>query len=238
MSRVICISGCTKGLGRALVERYISLGHRIAGCGRSISELEVLQRKYPSHLFVQCDTSKDEQVASFQRAFSIWSNSSPPSLLICNAAVVNIPKPLWEVSANEFDEVISVNVCGVANMIRHFVPSMVSAKTGVIVGLSSYWGRSTSAGVAPYNASKFAIEGLMSALSKDLLKSGRGGQLDGTASIAVNPGVINTDMLQKIFGDRGASSNPGPSEWVDSASPFLLSLSGVDNGKSLTVTNF
>jgi NAD(P)-dependent dehydrogenase (short-subunit alcohol dehydrogenase family) len=187
---------------------------------------------------VACDTSKDDQVKAFQQAFSTWSGGAPPSLLICNAAVVNKPRPLWEVSADEFDEVFNVNVSWVANFIRHFVPSMVVAKTGVVVGLSSYWGRSTSAGVAPYNASKFAVEGLMSALSKDFLKSAKGGQPGGTASIAVNPGVINTDMLQKIFGDNGARSNPGPEEWCESAAPFLLSLSGIDNGKSLTVPNF
>ena len=238
MSRIICISGCTRGLGRALVERYISLGHRVAGCGRSVDEIEALSKLYSAHLFVVCDTSKNEQVKAFQKSFSEWSRGSPPSLLICNAAVVNHPKPLWEVSAEEFDEVIGVNVSGVANMIRNFVPSMVAAKTGVVVGLSSYWGRSTSAGVAPYNASKFAVEGMMSALAKDFVKSARGGQIGGTASIAVNPGVINTSMLQKIFGDSGARSNPGPNEWCDSAAPFLISLSGIDNDKSVTVPNF
>ena len=137
MSRLICISGCTRGLGRVLIERYISLGHRVAGCGRNLEELAILTKKYPSHLFVACDTSKDDQVKAFQQAFSTWSGGAPPSLLICNAAVVNKPRPLWEVSAAEFDEVINVNVSGVANFIRHFVPSMVVAKTGVVVGLSS-----------------------------------------------------------------------------------------------------
>jgi NAD(P)-dependent dehydrogenase (short-subunit alcohol dehydrogenase family) len=56
---------------------------------------------------VACDTSKDDQVKAFQQAFSTWSGGAPPSLLICNAAVVNKPRPLWEVSAAEFDEAIN-----------------------------------------------------------------------------------------------------------------------------------
>ena len=61
-----------------------------------------------------------------------------------------------------------VNVGGVANVIRHFVPPMVSAGRGVIVNLSSGWGRSVAANVAPYCCTKWAIEGLTRALAEEL----------------------------------------------------------------------
>ena len=63
---------------------------------------------------------------------------------------------------------MDVNVKGVANVIRAFVPAMVAKKRGVIVNLSSGWGRSTAAEVAPYCATKYAIEGLTLSLAQEL----------------------------------------------------------------------
>ena len=56
----------------------------------------------------------------------------------------------------------------------------------------------------------------------------------GLAVVAVNPGIINTDMLQSCFG-TGASSFPGPDDWAKTAVDFLLAIDAQDNGKSLAV---
>ena len=80
--------------------------------------------------------------------------------------------------------------------------------------------------VAPYCASKYAIEGLSKALAQELPA--------GMASIPLNPGVIDTDMLRSAWGD-GAGSYPTAAKWAKRAAPFLLALSASDNGKSLTV---
>ena len=67
-----------------------------------------------------------------------------PDLLINNAAVMNDPAPLWRVPAEKFAQLININVVGVANVIRAFVPAMVERQRGVIVNFSSGWGRSVS----------------------------------------------------------------------------------------------
>jgi NAD(P)-dependent dehydrogenase (short-subunit alcohol dehydrogenase family) len=103
---------------------------------------------------------------------------------------------------------------------------MIAKKHGVVVNFSSGWGRSTSPEVAPYCATKYAIEGLTQALASELPK--------GMAAVPLNPGVINTDMLQSCFGTN-AKSYPDPEEWAESAVPFLLKLGPKDNGKPLTV---
>jgi NAD(P)-dependent dehydrogenase (short-subunit alcohol dehydrogenase family) len=126
----------------------------------------------------------------------------------------------------DFDRLIDINVKGVANVIRHFVLAMVERKKGVIVNLSSGWGRSTSPEVAPYCASKWAIEGLTQALAQELPK--------GMAAVPLNPGIIDTDMLRQCFAE-GAAAYPAADEWAELAAPFLLQLSAKDNGKSLTV---
>ena len=122
--------------------------------------------------------------------------------------------------------VIDVNIKGVANVIRHFVPAMVASKHGVIVNFSSGWGRSTDREVAPYCATKWAIEGLSKSLAQELPK--------GMAVIPLNPGIINTDMLRTSFGVEAAHF-PTAETWAETAVPWLLELKPADNGRSLTV---
>jgi len=143
-----------------------------------------------------------------------------------NAALINENAPLWEILAEDFDSVIDVNIKGTANTIRHFLPAMIERQTGVIVNFSSGWGRSTSAEVASYCATKWAIEGLTQALAQELPR--------GMAAIPLNPGVINTELLQSCFGSQ-AQHYPTAEEWAETAVPFLLKLSARDNGKLLTV---
>jgi NAD(P)-dependent dehydrogenase (short-subunit alcohol dehydrogenase family) len=121
---------------------------------------------------------------------------------------------------------IDINIKGVANVIRHFVPAMVRRGKGVIVNMSSGWGRGTSPGVAPYCASKFAIEGLTQALAQELPK--------GMAAVPLNPGIIDTDMLRQCWADSAASF-PKAEEWAVNAAPFLMQLGPAQNGQLLTV---
>ena len=102
---------------------------------------------------------------------------------------------------------------------------MIKRKQGVIVNFSSGWGRSVSAEVAPYCATKWAIEGLTKALADELPP--------GMAAIPLNPGIINTDMLQSCFGGD-ADSYPDPAEWAKKAVPYLLSLGPRHTGQSLS----
>ncbi len=223
--RIIVLTGATRGLGRALVARFAALDHLVQGCGRSQKDVDELRHHFTKpHAFVVVDVTRAEQVQAW--AARSLGDYGPPDLLINNAAVINRNAPLWQVPADEFDAVIDVNIKGVANVLRAFVPAMVEKKHGIIVNLSSGWGRSTSPEVAPYCATKYAIEGLTQALAQELPR--------GMAAVPLNPGVIDTDMLRSCFGE-GASTYPSAEEWAETAAPFLLHLGPKDNGKSLTV---
>ncbi|MGI0482854.1 SDR family oxidoreductase [Geminocystis sp. CENA526] len=195
MNKTIVITGVSKGLGRALTEKFISLGHTIIGCSRSQNSIELLQQKYPQHYFTALDVSNDQQVETWIDSFA-----TIPDLVINNAAIINPPAPLWEISAEDFSYLMDVNIKGTANVIRHIVPLMIKANKGIIVNLSSGWGRSTSPEVAPYCASKWAIEGLTQALAQELPS--------GIATVALNPGIIHTDMLDICFGDDAQYYTP------------------------------
>lgn len=222
--RLVLITGATRGLGRAMTARFVEEGHTVVGCGRSPDAVSALQKEYGRpHRFDSVDVADDAAVAAW--AASVLAEIGPPDLLLNNAALVNRNSPLWEVPADEFSRVIDVNIKGVANVIRHFVPAMVERGSGVIVNFSSGWGRSTSPEVAPYCATKYAIEGLTLALAEELPR--------GMAAIPLNPGVIDTDMLRSCFGGS-ASAYPDPDRWSRTAVPFLLKLGPRENGQSLT----
>ena len=221
----VLITGVSRGLGRALAEEFIRLGHTVLGCGRSEKETGQLRKQFAApHDFAVVDVSADEQVAAWAKR--VLKAHGAPDLLLNNAGLINRNARLWEIGATEFSQVIDVNLKGVANVIRHFVPAMVKRRSGVIVNFSSGWGRSTAAEVAPYCATKWAIEGLTQALAQELPP--------GMAAVPLNPGIINTDMLRSCFGGS-ASGYPTPQEWAKIAVPFLLKLGPSDNGRPLTV---
>jgi NAD(P)-dependent dehydrogenase (short-subunit alcohol dehydrogenase family) len=224
MSRRIVITGISRGLGLAMAAGFQKLGHTVMGCASNPSAIEKAGESLKSVKIARVDVTNDAEVASW--AASVIRDGGPPDLLLNNAAVINPNAKLWKLSSLEFDRVMMVNVCGVANVLRHFVPSMVSNKSGVIVNFSSGWGRSVSAEVAPYCASKWAVEGLTLALAEELP--------NGMCAVPLNPGIINTDMLQSCF-SAGANMYPSPEEWAKRSVPFLLSLTGRHNGQQLTV---
>ena len=187
---------------------------------RSSAALSIYLTQHRIH---RCDVSDPGHVAAF--ANDILSSFGPPDLLLNNAAVINPNAPLWEVSPEEFSRVIDVNLKGVHLVCRAFIPAMIGRGSGVVVNFSSGWGRSTSPEVAPYCTTKWGIEGMSRALSQELPS--------GLAAVALNPGIIDTDMLRLTLGG-GASGYPGAADWAVKAVPFLEKLGLTDNGKALT----
>jgi NAD(P)-dependent dehydrogenase (short-subunit alcohol dehydrogenase family) len=224
----IVITGVTRGLGRALAGEFIRAGHTVIGCGRSGEAIFDLRMSHAApHDFSVVDVALDNKVAIW--AAKVLESDSAPDLLINNAALMNRLSPVWEQDDREFTKLVDVNIRGVANVLRHFVPAMVKQKKGVIVNFSSGWGRSVSPDVGPYCMSKWAIEGLTKALAEELPA--------GMAAIPLNPGVIDTDMLRSCWAD-GAASYPKAESWAKAAAPFILQLSAKENGQSVTVGGF
>jgi NAD(P)-dependent dehydrogenase (short-subunit alcohol dehydrogenase family) len=223
--KTIVISGVTRGIGLALATRFIELGHIIIGCGRSTDGIQTLGMRFSApNAFKAVDVSDWQQV--YVWAQEISEKAPAPDLLLNNAGIMNQPAPLWQISEAAFSEVLAVNVNGTANMIRAFLPAMIKKGSGIIVNMSSGWGRSTSPNVGPYCTSKWAIEGLTKSLSQELPS--------GMATVAVSPGIVDTDMLRISWGDN-AGRYISPEKWAPKAADFLLNLKARDNGKSLSI---
>ena len=207
-----------------MIPEFRARGWQVVGCARdaaAIAELNGGEGEFGG--FYVCDVANSAEVTVFGER--ILAEVGVPDLVLNNAAVVNANAPLWEVPVEEFDRVIDINIKGPANVMRVVLPAMLRRGSGVIVNFSSGWGRSTSPEVAPYCATKFAIEGLSMAVAQET-----GGKV---AIIPLNPGIIDTQMLRSCFGE-GAGHYPRAEEWAQRAVPFLIGLGARDNGRALT----
>ena len=225
ISKSVIITGVTQGLGRAMVDRFHELGWNIYGCGRSKNKIEELKKQYSKiHDFQVIDVSDSQQVNNW--ANYILNRHTAPNLIINNASIVNQNAQLWKITAQEFESVMNVNVNGVVNVIRAFVPAMVSRKEGIIINMSSSWGREGEAELAPYCASKFAIEGITKSMALELPH--------GMAVVALDPGgSISTPML-KSCAPQYINESPTPETWSHKAIEYILNITIDKNGDSLT----
>lgn len=226
MSKLILITGVNRGLGRAMTETFIQQGHTVIGCSLNREAIASLEQKFDEpHHFTAVDIADEMQVKNWSQV--ITSKYDAPDLIINNAGIVHELAPLWEIEGQIFDRVIDINIKGVANVLRHFLPQMVAKSQGVIINFSAGWGRYTTANAAPYCASKWAIEGLTKALAQELPP--------GMAAVSLWPGTIHTDTLETIYGDEKAAKYIQPQDWVKIAVPFLLQIGATDNGKALAI---
>lgn len=230
--RKVLITGVSRGLGKALALELAKHGHTIIGCSRTADNLSSLNADLAAasnsssdqHLLLNVDVRSDSSVEQLAR--TVIEKKLVPDIIVNNAGTINKNNRIWEVPAEEFDNVIDTNVKGIANIMRHFIPLMIEKKQGIVVNMSSGWGRSAAAQVAPYCASKWAVEGLSRSAAKE--------SPPVIAIVALSPGVINTEMLQSCFGSS-ASLYQTPESWAPKAATMILNLTMADNGASLTV---
>lgn len=228
MTKFIVITGCTKGLGRALVDEFLALGHTVAGCGRNPEA--ILDLRFGGHgesSFDVLDVTEPKKVELW--AERVLTRHGAPDLLINNAGLLTPPAPLWKQNAADVARLFQVNLLGVVHVTQGFVPAMIERGQGVVVNLSSGWGRSVSGEFAPYCASKWGIEGLTRAMAEELPEP--------LAAVPLSPGVIDTAMLRQCY-DDAAGDYPKPSAWAKVAASYLLQLGRKDNGQPLTVPGF
>ena len=223
MNKLICISGCSRGLGRALAIEFSTRGWRVAGGARNDGSLDQLRQTLSTDNHLQSlDVTIPEQVDSFSE--QVVGKLGCPDLLVNNAGVINSNAKLKNVTPDEFAQVLSTNLGGTHNMIRAFLPFMEKEGKGIIVNFSSYWGKSAAPEVGPYCASKWGVEGLTRSLAQELPS--------GLSAVALNPGIIDTDMLRSCFGEEAAAYE-APAVWAKKAADCLIGLGPSDNGETV-----
>ena len=190
------------------------MGHRVVGCGRRADRIRVMAAALGGdHIFGVCDTADEGSVAQWRATVLAQLDGVAPDVLINNAGVSGDAAkgmPLWEVPKRTWDSVLDVNVHGILNVMRHIVPSMVDAGSGLIVNISSGTGHSTfdSSGNGVYSTSKWCVESISKCIAMTLPEP--------LICVPFAPGVVRTEMNN--------TDVPDAKEWAVLAAPFILNL--------------
>ena len=224
-------TGGTRGIGRGLAEGLLREEARVVISGRERKRVdeavEALERTGGEVIGVAGDVGMDAQAKRLVE--TALARFGAVDYLINNAGILAKPKYVVETTQKEWEEVLRTNVIGTVNMIRHALPGMEKRKKGVIINLSSGWGRFGEARVASYCASKFAVEGLTQSVALEVAK--------GVVVIALSPGIIVTDMLRDAF-EGEVEGYPTPLEVVPRWLRLFEKIEPSWNGKSLELDRF
>jgi 3-oxoacyl-[acyl-carrier protein] reductase len=183
-SRVVLVTGGSKGIGYGIAVRLAKAGHRVAATYRS--------GDVPADVLgVQCDVTDPAQV---EAAFAqVESSLGAVEVLVANAGITR-DTLLMRMSDEDWDRVIATNLSGAFRVARRAARPMVRGKFGRIVFVSSVVGMMGSAGQVNYAASKSGLVGMARSLAREL------GSRGITANV-VAPGFIETDMTAELGED-------------------------------------
>jgi len=163
------ITGGTRGIGRAIVERLLEEGLSVAFCGQSdetvLRAAGELSQRYPGKVFgKKCDVS---QPAEVQALFAFAAGKLGAIDILVNNAGVGIFAPVEQLTPAEWHRMIDLNLSGVYYCCHEAIPRMKAAGGGYIINISSLAGKNSFAGGAGYNASKFGLNGFTEAMMLD-----------------------------------------------------------------------
>lgn len=187
---MMLVTGGTHGIGRACVERLARGGRRVLFVGRDRAAGEALQQSVPSATYFPCDVAVEADCRRAVEAALTLANGRLDGLV--NNAGMTSRSDFAESTAEEWDEVMAVNVRSAFLFTRYALQALVAAK-GSVVNVSSIAGKAGEEGLAIYCASKAAMIGLTQALA---LEFG-----DNVRINALCPGQVDTRMMKNISED-------------------------------------
>jgi 3-oxoacyl-[acyl-carrier protein] reductase len=181
MSRVVLITGGSKGIGLACAQHFAKLGDKVA--------ITYNSTKPTGDFFaVKCDVTSQEQVdAAFAE---VEAKLGPVQVLVSNAGITK-DLLLLRMGEVDFASVVDANLTGAFRVCKRATQSMLRARSGRIILMSSVVGLLGSAGQANYAASKAGLIGFARSLAREL----------GSRTITVNvvaPGPVQTDMTNAL----------------------------------------
>jgi beta-ketoacyl ACP reductase len=187
VSRSVLVTGGNRGIGLDIARAFAELGDKVAVTHRST--------KAPNGLFgVQCDVT---DTASVDAAFAeVEAAHGPVEILVSNAGITD-DTLLMRMSEESFSAVLDANLTGSFRVAKRATPSMLKARRGRMIFISSVVGFMGSPGQANYAASKAGLMGLARSISREL-----GGR--GITANVVAPGFIETDMTAAMTDARKA----------------------------------
>jgi 3-oxoacyl-[acyl-carrier protein] reductase len=215
--RTVLVTGGNRGIGYAIAEQFVALGHRVAVTARSGSGPD-------GALTVRADVT---DAASIDAAFTeVEAALGPIEILVANAGITR-DTLLLRMSEEDFTDVIDTNLSGAFRVVKRASKGMLKARFGRIILVSSVVGLLGSAGQVNYSASKSGLVGLARSITREL------GSRGITANV-VAPGFIETEMTavlpEKQQADYKKSIPAGRFATAEEVAKVITWLAGDDAG--------
>jgi NAD(P)-dependent dehydrogenase (short-subunit alcohol dehydrogenase family) len=185
--KVVAITGAGSGIGRALAQNLAARGAKLALAGLTLDGLEETVALLPHGAHATCtvvDVSNRDQVFAF--ADKVVADFGQVDFIINNAGT-SVLATVENVTIEEIEKVINVNMWGVLYGTKAFLPHMLKQLSGTIVNVSSVFGLVATPCSVAYTMSKFAVRGLTETLWDEL-------QGTGVHAVLVHPGGIATNI--------------------------------------------
>ncbi|MNW23548.1 3-oxoacyl-[acyl-carrier-protein] reductase FabG [compost metagenome] len=192
-SMTVLVTGASRGIGAAIAERFASVGMKVVIHYRNSHEAanEVARRcmTYPGQaMTVAADLCNHEQIKRMYE--KLENHGMKPDIVVNNAGISHYGM-LQDISEQEWDRVMAVNVKSIFLCTQTFLPHMIRQKYGRIINVSSIWGLTGASCEVLYSATKGAVNAFTKALAKETARS-------GVTVNAVAPGAVDTSMLEHL----------------------------------------
>jgi short-subunit dehydrogenase len=192
MSKLVVVTGGTKGIGRAVIEKFAAQGFDIATCSRTITDLDklksVVEKKFPSTIvhIKQADLSRKIDVDAF--CHYVGELGKPIDVLVNNAGYF-IPGEIVSEPGDTLEKMINANLYSAYHTTRGLISSMIQRRTGHIFNMCSIASFMAYPNGGSYAISKFALLGFSKTLREEVKTS-------GLKVTAVMPGAVLTDSWE------------------------------------------
>lgn len=187
--KTVLVTGASRGIGKAIATKFYENGYKvIINYNKSEKEALELQKMLPGSEVVKADVSNEADVKNM--VSKVMEKYGFVDVLVNNAGISQ-QKLFTDITTEEWDNMIGVNLNSVYYTCKYIVPYMVSRKQGKIINISSMWGVTGASCEVHYSTTKAAVIGFTKALAKEL----------GPSRITVNavaPGMIMTDMCSNF----------------------------------------
>jgi short-subunit dehydrogenase len=199
--KVVAVTGGSDGIGKAIVDKLLSLGAKVATCGRNQDKLYQIQVENPSallHTMVADISHENESRRFIESTIKVFGGID----ILINNAGVSMRALFKDVEIDVIKKVMDINFFGAVYTTKYALPSIIERK-GTIVGVSSIAGYRGLPGRSGYSASKYAMQGWMEALRTELLD-------EGVNVMWVCPGFTTSNIRNAALNKEGASQGESP----------------------------
>jgi len=188
--RTALVTGAGRGIGLAISERLLADGARVVMLDRDAAAVEAAAKRLgPEARAIVADVTRTADVDGAVRAAHDWHGRL--DVVVNNAGITGRSFPTWELTDEDWQQVIAVDLTSVFLVCRAAVTLMRPRRNGRIVNIASIAGKEGNPTLVPYSTAKAGVIGLTKALAKEVATQ-------GILVNAVAPAVIGTELLQQM----------------------------------------